>query len=443
MLRLPLAETQALHSLARDRDVETCAVGLVLPASAGDAERFVVRQLDEVPDAAYAERTATAATLKPEFCIEIANRARAAGAGVLLAHTHPGESALEGFSSIDNAGERGLASYFERRVPNGIHFAAVFTASGSYARRLGQTELVPLVGVGRVLTMPAPQASKESEQYDRQVRAFGVQGQRAIQGLTIAIVGLGGTGSIVAQQLAYLGACAFVLVDPDKIEATNLNRLVGAVPSDIGAFKVDVAARYITAINPLAQCTTVVGDVLDEEVAVKLTNADFIFGCTDSMASRALLNQLAYQCLIPCIDMGVGIGVLEDKIQYITGRTQMLSPGLPCLVCTDKLDAEQVRRELMTEDQRRRDPYIVGAQVPQPAVISLNSTMSSAAITMFLAAVTGVPSDARLVIYDGIRGSLRPAAMAPRQHCIACSYDGALARGSTWDLPKRAKGDHA
>lgn len=443
MLRLPLAETQALHSFARDRNVETCAVGLVLPASAADAERFVVRQLDEVPDAAYAERTEMAATLRPEFCIEIANRARAAGAGVLLAHTHPGEAVFEGFSSIDTAGERTLASYFERRVPNGVHFAAVFTASGSYARRLGQTELVPVVGVGRVLAMPAPQASEQSVQYDRQVRAFGTEGQRAIQGLTIAVVGLGGTGSIVAQQLAYLGARAFVLVDPDKIDATNLNRLVGAVPSDVGAFKVDVTARHITAINPVAQCATVVGDVLDEEVAAKLTNADFIFGCTDSMASRALLNQLAYQCLIPCIDMGVGIGVLDDKIHYITGRTQMLSPGLPCLVCTDKLDAEQVRRELMTEDQRKRDPYIVGAQVPQPAVISLNSTMSSAAITMFLAAVTGVPSDARMVIYDGIRGSLRPAAMTPRPHCIACSYNGALARGSTWQLPKRARGDHA
>jgi len=362
---------------------------------------------------------------------------------VLLAHTHPGEHPLEGFSSIDNAGERTLAGYFERRVPNGTHFAAVFTASNSYARRLGQVDLTPIFGVGRVLEMPASQASKASERHDRQVRAFGAQGQSAVQGLTIAIVGLGGTGSIVAQQLAYLGACTFLLIDPDRIEATNLNRLAGAAPADVGAFKVDIAARHITTINPLARCTTIVGDVLDDDVASKLTNVDFVFGCTDSMASRALLNQLAYQYLIPCIDMGVGIGVLEGKIQYIAGRTQMLSPGLPCLVCTDKLDAELVRRELMTADQRRRDPYIVGAQIPQPAVISLNSTMSSVAITMFLATVTGVPSDARMVIYDGIRGSLRPAAMTPRPHCIACSYDGALARGSTWQLPRRAKVDHA
>ena len=134
----------------------------------------------------------------------------------------------------------------------------------------------------------------------------------------------------------------------------------------------------------------------------------------------------------------MAIGTQGGKVQYVTGRTQMLSPGLPCLVCTDKLDAEQIRRDLMTERQRKRDPYIVGAAVPQPAVISLNSTMASAAITMFLAAVVGTPSDARMVIYDGTRGSLRPAAMPPRPHCIACSYEGALARGSSWLLPERA-----
>lgn len=117
----------------------------------------------------------------------------------------------------------------------------------------------------------------------------------------------------------------------------------------------------------------------------------------------------------------------------------MLSPGLPCLVCTDKINADQVRCEMMTPEQRARDPYIVGASVPQPAVISLNSTMSSAAVTMFLAAVTGFPSDARMVIYDGVRGSLRPAAMEPRPNCIACSSSGALARGTSWTLPVRRR----
>jgi len=316
------------------------------------------------------------------------------------------------------------------------------TASGIYARRLGDAAPVPTTGIGHVLALAVGEGDTGPEQYDRQVRAFGAEGQLALGRVKVAIVGLGGTGSVVAQQLAHLGVRNYVLIDPDTIETSNLNRLVGSLPDDVGLAKVSVAARQIRDINPSTNCTEVVGDVVDEVTASVLTEVDFIFGCTDSMASRAVLNQIAYQMLIPCIDVGVGIGVGEGVVRYITGRTQMLSPDLPCLVCTDKLDAEQVRRELLTDEQRKQDPYIVGAVVPQPAVISLNSTMSSAAITMFLAAVTGIPSEARMVIYDGVRGSLRPAAMAPRPHCIVCSYDGALARGQRWRLPTRSRPDN-
>lgn len=441
MLKLPLVDIRTLQSFARDRNVETCAVGLVVPAGLkrNVPTNFIVRNLQEVPTEAYAARTAMSAVLKPDYCIEIANRARAAGAGVFLAHTHPGGQTLEGFSNVDDDGEIPLARYFERRLPNVKHFAAVFTSAGVYARSLGHLSRVPVAGVGRVLEIATPEADLNREKFDRQVRAFGVDGQLILESLKIAVVGLGGTGSVVAQQLAHLGVRDFVLIDPDSVEITNLNRLVGSVPSDIGAPKVMVAARHIKSINPTASCLEVIGDILDEEFGSLLTDVDFIFGCTDSMASRAFLNQLAYQHLIPCIDIGVGIGASGGAISYITGRTQMLSPGLPCLVCTDKLDAEQIRRELLTEEQLKQDPYVVGEKIPQPAVISLNSTMSSAAITMFLAAVTAIPSESRMVIYDAIRGSLRPAAMDPRPRCIVCSYEGGFARGNTWQLIKRSR----
>lgn len=443
MLSIALPQAEFLQAAARDRDVETCAVGLVHAASnAGFAPRFVIRDLIEVPAEAYATRTAIAAVLKPDYCIHISNRARAGGAGVFIAHTHPGQRALEGFSDADDQGERALSDYFHRRMPQATHFAAVFTATQIHARKLGDQQMVPVTGVGRLLRRPAHAAGRGDEQYDRQIRAFGHDGQRMLAALTVAIVGLGGTGSVVAQQLAHLGVKSFVLIDPDVVEATNLNRLVGATPNDVGIAKVATAAKLIKSINPAASATEVVGDVADEQTAQLLTRVDFIFGCTDSMASRAVMNQLAYQYLVPYIDVGVGISVRDGQVDYITGRTQMLSPGLPCLVCTDKLDAEQVRRELMTEEERRQDRYITGAIVPQPAVISLNSAMSSAAVTMFLAAVTGIRSEARMLIYDGIRGSLRPAAGPPRPRCIVCSTDGALARGSAWGLPTRRSASH-
>lgn len=444
MLKFFLPEVEALQATARDRNIETCAVGFVCPASSpGGGARFVVYELREVPEAAYLRRTQTSAVLAPQYCIEIANRARTEGMGVLMAHTHPGNVAPQGFSTIDDEGEHLLSEYFGRRVPNATHFAAVFTQDKVFCRVLGDTAEVPVVAAGHTLMLPATTVSDSPELYDRQVLAFGPEGQHILRTIKVAIVGLGGTGSVVAQQLAHLGVSDYKLVDPDTVELSNLNRLVGATPADVGIHKVAVARRQINAIQPQARCVEVVGDVVDEDIAALLLDVDFIFACTDSMASRAVLNQFAYQYLVPCIDVGVAVGIANREVQYITGRTQMLSPGLPCLVCTELLDAEQVRRELLSEEQRKRDQYIVGASVPQPAVISLNSTMSSSAVTMFLAAVTGIPSNARMVIYDAVRGTLRPNAMAPRPHCIVCSHEGALARGATWRLPTRRRLPHA
>lgn len=441
MLRIQLEQALALQEFAGKREQETCAAGLVFPSGTRAGEPvFTVRGLREVPEQAYLERTGATASLRPEFCTELANQARAARAGVFIAHTHVGNKPLEGFSWIDDKGEAPLAEYFDGRLGSGASFAAVFTAENVHARSLGVGAAHEVVLVGRNLVTSFVPCGSASEIHDRQVRAFGQTGQDALAKLRVGIVGLGGTGSVVAQQLAHLGVCSFLFVDPDVVEVTNLNRLVGATPDAVGQPKVAVAYKQVAAINPVAECVQLQEDIVDDDVIKALLDVDFVFCCTDSMASRAVLNQLAYQYLIPCIDMGVGIGAEEGRIEYISGRVQMLSAGLPCLVCTNKLHAEQVRREMLTEDQRETDPYIQGATVAQPAVISLNSTMSSAAVTMFLAAVTGIPSAARMLTYDGMLGTLRAAAMDPRQHCVACSEDGALARGASWFLPTRRRG---
>jgi hypothetical protein len=443
MTRLALIQPQLemLAALAETENRETAGVGFVVPAT---NDRFIVRDLAPVPDAAYAAREASRIALKPQFCMEIANRARVLGYGVLLAHTHP-HGAPE-FSPIDNAGEVPLREYFYHRVA-GDHFSLVVTGNSARARLLGQRRAADIQIVGRVLrrlpAVPAPAQRVESTRYDRQLRAFGAEGQAELSSLRVGIVGLGGTGSIVARELAHLGVQDFILIDPDRVDETNLNRLLGALPSDRGQAKVHVAARGIAELNSHATITTLVEDVVDADVATTLLNADFIFSCTDSQASRVVLNQIAYQYLIPCIDMGVAIHVHDRSISHISGRVQMLSPGLPCMTCLNWLDSDQIRVEMMTPQQRAKDPYFVGHSQPHPAVISLNGIVASAAVTMFLSAAAGLPSEARMLIYDAMRGSMRPTVMTPEVDCIVCSRGGALARGATWQLPTRhaARGD--
>lgn len=419
--------------------VERCAIGFA-DYDAG-AEAWVLREVAPVDADAYASQDAVSAALKPEALVAIANRARAEQLSPVFIHTHPFARGVPDFSRIDDDGEAAIAAYLDRRAPDASPLAIVLGPEGIRARRLGHGGPVAIWEVGGMLRCRSERdrPDESGDRHDRQLRAFGAAGQAAIARLRLLVVGAGGTGSVVVQQLGHLGAQQVTVIDPDLVEETNLNRLVGATAADIGTPKVDVAKRQLLALNPAAQVEAVRGDIVDAEQAARIAAHDLVFLCTDSHASRAVVGQAAYQHLVPAIDMGVSISVAEGLVTHITGRVQLLAPGQPCLSCTGALDGEQIRRELLTPEQRAADPYVVGGHVPQPAVISINSTMASLAITMFLGAVTPIPAAARFQYYDGLRGTVRPMAAAVRETCIVCSADGALARGSSWPLPVRSR----
>jgi hypothetical protein len=137
--------------------------------------------------------------------------------------------------------------------------------------------------------------------------------------------------------------------------------------------------------------------------------------------------------------MGVSISIKNGVVSHITGRVQMLTPSLGCLVCGNVLDGNAIRREMMNEEQIKADPYFnsnIGE--PQPAVISLNGTISSLAVTMFLSSVTKIPGAARLQYYDGIKGVVRSATETKTVSCIVCSKNGALGLGSHLALPTKS-----
>jgi molybdopterin/thiamine biosynthesis adenylyltransferase len=338
--------------------------------------------------------------LRPEFLAPVLKRARHERLSVVLTHTHPFPGPVFA-SSVDRRGESDLLPAIFGRAPEVPHGRLIIGPTGTTAAlfpHVDDDEEMSVIAVGRNFERFGDRATQlpiASDTYDRQVRAFGVEGQAKIQTLTIGIVGLGGTGSVVAQQLAYLGVRNFLLIDPDCVEATNLNRVVGASPQDIGRPKVDVAKEMVEQIAPSAVVKAIQDTALRHEIVRTLLDVDLFFCCTDSHGSRAVLSQFTYQYFVPCFDMGVRINADNGRVTHISGRIQMLSPGLPCLLCSGLLDPDQVRRDLMTEDERRRDPYIVGAVVPQPAVVSINSAVASLGVTMFLSAVTGLPNNAR------------------------------------------------
>lgn len=416
---------------------ESCAIILASQVVVGKDVRLLVREIHPAQSDWYSRRSAVHAELTPQALVPLIAEARQRSLSVIFVHTHP-HSEYPEFSTQDDEGERHLSAFMKRRVPKARHAAIVMGDASCAARELGTQNPADVLEIGAsVRLLTRARAEDDQAAWDRQIRAFGQLGQAALRRARVGIVGLGGTGSIVAQQLAHLGVTDFLLIDPDVVEVTNLNRLVGAGPEDVGSPKVSVAKESILCINPAAKVRTKVADVANNETALGLVDMDAIFGCTDSHASRAVLNQLSYQYYVPLFDVGVGIRVHENEVTHIAGRAQMVSPGLACLVCAGVIDGAAVRRELLSETERKRDPYISGIAEPEPAVITFNGIMSSLLTTMFMAAFAPVPAHARLQYYNGISGTVRAAIITPNPACVVCSRSGALGLGSEWVLPGR------
>lgn len=420
-------------SLLGVTDRESCAIALARVSSM----RLVVHDIRVPADEDYLERTVSTAVLRPEFLHGVTSAARRSGSALIFIHTHPKDTGRPKFSNVDDTGELRLRTFLNQNLP-WVHGAMVVAPGGVSARLLGEDTSCDVISVGDKLRFVTSNLLlNEQEIFDRQIRAFGADGQAAIAGLKVGIVGLGGTGSLTVQQLAHLGVQDFTIIDFDRVDETSLNRLVGATASDVGSPKVTVAAQLIASVRPNSIINPIIGNITDDKTARALLDRDLIFGCTDSHASRAILGQIAYQYLIPVLDLGVSLSVRDGQLAKITGRSQILSPTQPCFTCLDLLNSEQIRRELLTPEQRLADRYIDGAQEPQPSVISLNATMSALSITMFLGLVTEAPISGGYLRYDGIKGQVRPATGVKDANCYVCSANGSLTRGDTWQLPTR------
>src|SRR5207245_2085152 len=130
------------------------------------------------------------------------------------------------------------------------------------------------------------------DSFDRQVRLIGKDAHAHLQEMTATIVGVGGTGSSVAAQLARIGIGKLTLVDRDIIDSTNLPRVYGSTKKDIGKPKVEVLKKHVRGFSKI-KVEAVQADITRDGIASILKESDVIFGCTDNLMSRAVLNDIS------------------------------------------------------------------------------------------------------------------------------------------------------
>lgn len=239
-----------------------------------------------------------------------------------------------------------------------------------------------------------------SDSYSRQ-SFLGCNSQEQIANCIVGVAGLGGGGSHIVQQLAHLGFQNFVLFDRDRIEDSNLNRLVGGTADDVAAqrLKVEIARRLILGVRPHAQVETVV-DVWQNRADL-LKRCDIIFGCVDGFDQRRQLEATARRYMIPLIDIGMDVLVLDGAAPEISGQVILSMPGEPCMTCMGFLDDASLAREAA----RYGDAGI------NPQVVWSNGVLASTAVGLAVDLVTDWSKALRkraYLCYRGSTGTLSP-----------------------------------
>ena len=154
-------------------------------------------------------------------------------------------------------------------------------------------------------------------QFSRTEMLIGEEGIEKLNNSKIAIFGIGGVGSYVAEALARSGVGNFILVDNDKVTITNINRQIIATTKTIGQYKVDLMKQRILDINPEAEVETYKTFYMPDCKENILDNSiDYIVDAIDTVTAKIYLIEEAQRLNIPIISsMGTGNKLDPSKFE--------------------------------------------------------------------------------------------------------------------------------
>src|SRR6266702_947038 len=227
---------------------------------------------------------------------------------IIDVHTHPFSQGGVSFSATDDGDETTFFRFLKETF-EGIHYASIVFSQSKYSARvwtLSRGSIVARKALLKTQTSPEKIASADFHEsrdehyektavteregfFNRSALVLGLDVMRTIMhDQVISIIGVGGLGSIVAEHLIHMGFHAINLIDPDVLEMSNLNRVVGAYYEDAQQkrYKVDVVRRHLTHINPKATVLACKRDVHDKETESVLALSDWMIVATDNHSSR-------------------------------------------------------------------------------------------------------------------------------------------------------------
>ncbi|MER3317006.1 MAG: ThiF family adenylyltransferase [Allomuricauda sp.] len=316
-------------------------------------------------------------------------------------HVHYGEEIPE-FSLTDLDELPNIADAMVNANSSNVHGVLLLSSNGANAilrikKSKGNVQLKKIAVVGYPISFNQhffKSALFDEDRYDRQ-SFLGIDAQKRLNKIKVGVVGLGGGGSHIIQQLAHLGVQNYVIFDDDYVSNSNLNRLIGATIEDVKnqTQKTKVASRLIKGLQPNANIT-IINDKWEERPDL-LQSCDVVFGAVDSFASRRDLELVCRRYLMPYIDIGMDVRIIENQNPRMYGQVILSMPGSPCMKCMG----------FLTEENLALEAAKYGDAGSKPQVVWANGVLSSNAIGLFTDLITGWSEKKGCIVYQEYDGN--------------------------------------
>ncbi len=346
---------------------------------------------------------------------------------IIDVHTHPFTPESVSFSATDDGDEEGFFQFLNERF-EGVHYASIVFSQRRYSARVWTLNGGSIVARSALLKTQTSveniasadvrdyaderrekKAQAETESmFNRSVLALGLDVLRSMMhDQVISIVGVGGLGSIVAEHLIHMGFHEINLIDPDVLEMSNLNRVVGAYYEDAQQkrAKVEVVKRHLTAINPKATVRAYKKDVHEREMESVLALSDWMIVATDNHSSRLRAQELSVEYFVPLLSVGVNISVKDGKLEDMSGEVITARVGdYLCLQCLNRINPIKVASERHPDAGIRealvKRGYVSGQDVKEPAVKTLNASLATMAVDVLVNQYTDGRRHVPVLVYE-------------------------------------------
>ena len=342
---------------------------------------------------------------------------------IIDVHTHPFSSGMPYFSGVDTKDEEDMKNYLVSKG-NEINYASIVFSRDMYNARIwlyDEENKKPFYQNAFIKTQKVSENipnifdkttirnnEEQLQMFNRSILALGYKSIKTMMNnQTITIVGVGGVGSIVAENLIHMGFQKINLIDFDTVELSNLNRLVGATYDDAKERrrKVDVISRHLKSINPFAKIRTYCQSVFDEDMEKVIALSDWVFLTTDNYSSCVKVQDLAFKYYVPFISAATNITIENGKITDVRGEVILIRIGdHMCLNCLGKIDKKELIYETHPDPNIRKQMvqkgYVRGADVKDPAVKTLNSMVSTIATDVLINQYTERQKDQFVIEFE-------------------------------------------